>query len=1018
MAVAVVVWVGWSSAESASGICNSAGRRAYNGPYTGQNLNRVAFPIGGIGAGMFCLEGAGAISHVSVRNRMEFYHEPCAFAAVCVRRPGANVAKVLEGPVPAWKVFGSRGSGNGAAGTTYGLPRFDEAAFLPRFPFGTVSLRDRDVPLEVTLTGWSPFLPGRADDSSLPVGALEYHFRNTGHETLEVVFSYHAKNFMAAGGSGDAILPIDGGFVLSQAPAEAHPEYEGGLAIFVDDESVVVDHCWFRGGWWDAVTLAWRSVSEGRLTANPPAEGRCPGASLYVPLTLGPGQERTVRLMMAWYVPRTTLRYGRDPAGPAFAGGPSSGATADQQPVSGFLGRGLVNTFDPYGDEAVGTLTSPEFEVTRRYIQFLIGGGNHPDKTCVQLLAGDDVVRSATGRNVETLEWTTWDVVEFAGRRVRIRIVDDERGGWGHVNVDQIVMTNRRWASAGELVQHQGEWGDTVTVLHDFETKDYGGWIAEGPPAPNANPCCPTPDADLRCAASEHYVPWYAGRFDGLQAVAAYWRQNYERLRRESALFRDTFYDTTLPPEVVEAVAANLTILKSPTVLRQTDGRLWCFEGCGDDGGCCPGSCTHVWNYAQALPHLFPDLERSLRQTEFQQSQDERGHQTFRSCLPIRPAGHAFHAAADGQLGGIMKVYRDWRICGDGEWLRTLWPRVRQSLDYCTRTWDPRGRGVLEEPHHNTYDIEYWGPNGHCSSFYLGALTAVVEMGAFLHEDVSAYRALRDRGREYLETKLYNGEYFFQQVQMEGLDAKFRPLDPSGSGAGYRDIVATLNEEGPKYQYGPGCLSDGVLGFWMARVCGLEQDIVDGQKVRSHLQSIYRYNLRRDLSDHANPQRPSFALGREGGLLLCTWPRGGAPALPFVYSDEVWTGIEYQAASHMMIAGLVDEGLEIVRLCRDRYDGRVRNPFDEYECGHWYARALSSYALLQGPTGARYDAVEQTLYIDSRVGDSFRSFLATATGFGTVGLDRGQPFVEVRHGRINVEKVIVSGRPAALRTTR
>ena len=531
--------------------------------------------------------------------------------------------------------------------------------------------------------------------------------------------------------------------------------------------------------------------------------------------------------------------------------------------------------------------------------------------------------------------------------------------------------------------------------------------MAEPPATASAKTCCALP---------QHHVPWYAGRFENLDAVVEYWRANYARLRSESTLFRDTFYDTTLPPEVVEAVAANLTILKAPTVLRQIDGRLWCFEGCSDNAGCCHGSCTHVWNYAQAIPHLFPDLERSLRQTEFHESQDDRGHQTFRSCLPIRPVAHTFHAAADGQLGGIMKVHREWRISGDSDWLRTIWPQVRKSLDYCIRTWDPRGHGVLEEPHHNTYDIEYWGPDGHCSSFYLGALTAAVEMGTFLGDDVAQYQTLRDRGRQFLETKLYNGEYFFQQVQTEGLDAKFQPLDLSANGPGYGEIIAAINEQGPKYQYGTGCLSDGVLGFWMARVCGLDQDIVDPAKVRSNLRAIHQYNLRHDLYDHANPQRPAFALGHDGGLLLCTWPRGGAPALPFVYSDEVWTGIEYQAAAHMMMAGLVDEGLEVVRLARDRYDGRVRNPFNEYECGHWYARALSSYSLLQGLTGVRYDAVDKTLYIDSRVGDTFRSFLATETGFGTVGLERGKPLLVVRHGQIDVTKTIVSGRPSTLKS--
>jgi uncharacterized protein (DUF608 family) len=939
---------------------------------------------------MICLEGAGAISHVSVRNQMQFFNEPCTFAALCIKDPGGNVAKVLEGPVPDWKVFGASGTGNGAGGTTYGLPRFDEASFLARFPFATLTLADKEIPLEVKMIGWSPFVATEPDLSSLPLGAFEYHFSNPTGKTVEAVFSYNTKNFMDAG-NGDTILPMEGGFVLWQPGTEENPEREGGFAIFVDEEDVVIDHCWFKGGWWDAVTLAWRNVAQGALVKNPPQQGSCPGASLFVPFTLKPKEEKTIRLMVAWYVPKTDFRYGRDAAGPAFVGRPSKGTGPDQQTVSGFRGKGLINTFDSSGDSSIGTLTSPAFEVTKDYIHFLVGGGRHPGKTCLQLLADDKVVRSTTGENSEQMKWAAWKVTEFKGKQVRIRIVDEETGAWGHILVDHIVMTDARRPGQGD-----------VTVLQDFEGADYGGWVVEGPPT-------------IECdCVSTHHIPWYAGRFESINALVQYWRDNYDELRRMSALFRDTFYDTSLPGEVVEAAAANLTILKSPTVLRQTNGRMWCFEGCTDTRGCCAGSCTHVWNYAQAMCHLFPDLERTLRQTEFNESQDEKGHQTFRSALPIRPVAHTFHAASDGQLGGIMKIYREWRISGDTEWLKAIWPKVKTSLNYCITTWDPRGRGVLEEPHHNTYDIEYWGPDGHCSSFYLGALAVAIEMGEALGDDVSQYRDLLAKGRTFLETKLYDGEYFFQKVQTEGLNATFNPLDTSANGPGYDDIIASLNQDGPKYQYGTGCLSDGVLGFWMARVCGYDKDIIDQAKERSNVKAIHRYNLKKDLLDHANPQRPSFALGRDGGLLLCTWPKGGAPAIPFVYSEEVWTGIEYQVASHLMLMGLVDEGLEVVRLCRDRYDGRLRNPFNEYECGHWYARAMSSYGLIQGLTGARYDAVDKTLYIDSKVGNDFRSFLSTATGFGTVGLKRGKPFLEVKKGRIDVDRVLVSGKEMAL----
>ncbi|MBM3853187.1 MAG: hypothetical protein FJ399_08515, partial [Verrucomicrobia bacterium] len=500
------------------------------------------------------------------------------------------------------------------------------------------------------------------------------------------------------------------------------------------------------------------------------------------------------------------------------------------------------------------------------------------------------------------------------------------------------------------------------------------------------------------------YRPWYAARFPEPTALVEYWTSNYDDLRRRSEQFSRCFTDSTLPPEVQEAVAANLSILKSPTILREADGRLWAWEGCNDDAGCCFGSCTHVWNYAQAIAHLFPALERSLRETEFGPAQDERGHQNFRVALPIRPEQRRFHAAADGQLGGLLKLHRDWRISGDSAWLRRLWPAARRSLDFCIATWDPGRKGWLEEPHHNTYDIEFWGPDGMCTSIYLGALRAAQAMGRALGEDVSAYEELTRRGLQRIGSDLFDGEYFIQKIEWKTLQAK----DPQGTqairSAYSSEALALLDREGPKYQYGSGCLSDGVLGEWLAQVCGVGP-VLDPRQVASHLRAIYRHNFRRDLSDHANPQRPSYAAGVEGGLLLCTWPKGGALSLPFVYSNEVWTGIEYQVASHLVLTGAVAEGLDIVRTCRDRYDGDIRNPFNEYECGHWYARALSSYALLQALSGARFDAVDNVLYLAPRIRGDFRCFLATATGYGTVGVRAGRPFLEVCSGRIEPTRI-------------
>ncbi len=809
----------------------TATHRPYNAAYEGPHLARVAFPLGGIGAGMLCVEGSGAFSHVSVRNRPDIFNEPMIFAAVKVLDHG-RTARLLEGPVPDWKIFGTRGAGDGARGSTYGFPRFATARFQARFPFAAVDLADPAMPLTCRLSAWSPFLPGNADDSSLPVAVLEYAFQNQNRDPVEAVFSFHAANFMATRGGGDSVGAIEQGVVLRQVGSDEAPADEGAFSVTLLDPDARVDCAWFRGGWFDAATILWRHIDSGDAVANPPlaAGAPSPGGSVYLPLSLRPNERRTVTVLLTWHVPRTTL--------------------------------------------------------------------------CL---------------------------------------------------------------------------------------------------APGEEPCC-----NGGCAVQpEAHTPWYAGRFATIEAVTEYARAHLKRLRGESARFRDSLFDVTLPPEVAEAVTANLSILKSPTVLRQTDGRLWCWEGCSDAHGCCPGSCTHVWNYAQALPHLFPELERSLRRTEFHENQNAEGHQGFRAALPIRElTDHDAHAAADGQLGGVMKAHREWRILGDDAWLRAYWPRIKASLDYCIRTWDPEGEGVLREPHHNTYDIEFWGPDGMCTSFYLGALKAASRMAAALGEDGSPYEELFRKGRAFMESELYNGEYFIQQIQWTGL----RAGDPTEAKAlididWSPEAVELARREGPKYQYGSGCLSDGVLGAWMAEVCGVGE-ILDPDKVKSHLLAVHRYNLKRDLSDHANPQRPGYALGKEGGLLLCTWPRGGEPALPFVYSNEVWTGIEYQVASHLMLMGCVEEGLEIVRIARSRYDGRVRNPFDEYECGHFYARALASYGLLQGLTGVRYDAVDRTLYIEPRLEGDFRTFLSTATGYGTAGVSHGEPFLEVKQGTIKLARTV------------
>jgi uncharacterized protein (DUF608 family) len=836
--------LGGSSGDGEKESATSAGAaRAFNGTYHGDYLDQIAFPLGGLGAGMICLEGTGALTKFSLRNRPDLPSEPKVFSAVSIRGP-RKIARVLEGPVPSWKMRpflpGVEGDYPGGC---WGFPRFRQATFETQFPFGKVSLNDAEVPLDVELTGWSPFCPGDADNSSLPVAGLEYRFLNRGSAPVDAVFSFHAENFLAKHGDGwgkekatARIRRATDGFILDGPGADDKRWDDASLAVWVDDPKARVNLAWMRGV--DSLQIVWRGIESGASYSRAPLlDDSSPGASLFVPFTVAPNEVKTISLRFAWYAPKSNL----------------------------FKPANIASDSNVVSCDAVG--------------------------------------------------------------------------------------------------------------------------------------CTPVAGT---------YRPWYAGRFSSIEKLIEYWQSNYQPLRQASEKFSQALYATTLPPEVMEAVAANLSILKSPTVLRQTDGRLWGWEGSRENQGTCYGSSSHVWNYAQSVAHLFPELERSLRETEFGPTQNEDGHQFCRSAIPIRPLleEHAPPDAADGQLGGIIKFYRDWRISGDTDWLRRWWPKIRASLDYCIRTWDPGQKGMLEEPHINTYDIQFWGADSMCMSIYLSALKAATVMGEALGENVERYSMLLSKVSHQLEEQLFNGDYFYQKTAWQNLQATYPRVDDDSPN--YPEFLELAKTDGPPYQYGEGCLSDGMFGAWLAFVCGVDQ-MLDARKVESHLLAVYRFNLKKDFFGQANARRPYYAWGNESGLLCCTWPRGGRPVLAMIYADEVWTGVEYGVASHLIAMGKTEEGLEIVRACRHRYDGRVRNPFDEIEAGHFYARAMSSYALLQAFSGARYDAVEKILYLKPAIKGDFRSFLSTATGYGNVGVKNGKPFVEVVSGKIPYKEIKYTG---------
>lgn len=469
---------------------------------------------------------------------------------------------------------------------------------------------------------------------------------------------------------------------------------------------------------------------------------------------------------------------------------------------------------------------------------------------------------------------------------------------------------------------------------------------------------------EVSCRSGENKVVknYYTKLFSGSWDVARYLIENMNRLEKSSRDFKKALFLSTLPGYVLDALSANITALRSNTCFRIEDGKFLGWEGCFDRIGACPGSCTHVWNYAQTVAFLFPELEQSMRKVSFGLETDNNGKMNFRSINVFGKEkwqdemSDNLLPAVDGQLGSIIRVYREWKLGGNDELIRELWPKIKLALEYAIKKWDTDGDFVLDGKKHNTYDIEFYGPEPLSNSLFFAALKAASIIAKYL-DDIKASNKYLNAfyiGSKNMDEMLWNGKYYIQKID---------------------DI------DKYKYQFGSGCLSDQVLGQLFAHICGLGY-ILPRSHIRKAIKSVYDYNFKEDLSNHQNVQRV-YALNNEAGLILCSWPDYKRPKFPFVYSDEVWTGVEYQVASHLIYEGYIKEGLNMVKAVRDRYDGYKRNPFDELECGHHYARSMASWGLLIALSGFKYDMVKDEVSFDPKTNkNNFSCFFSTGKGWG------------------------------------
>ena len=502
---------------------------------------------------------------------------------------------------------------------------------------------------------------------------------------------------------------------------------------------------------------------------------------------------------------------------------------------------------------------------------------------------------------------------------------------------------------------------------------------------------------------------YYATRFRDAWEAAEYTAANLPVLEKKMRQFVLAMRTSTVPAPVKEAAMANLSTLATPTCFRTADGRFRGFEGIDDDRGCCHGNCTHVWNYETTTQHLFPSLARSMRDSAFSLAARLDGVLPIRMSLPEGKQTGGI-TAADGTMGQIIKTYIDWQLSGDQAWLKDIFPRVKHALQFAwvPGGWDGDRDGVMEGVQHNTYDVEFYGPNPMCGVYYLGALRAAEEMARSVGDAKFAdnCRHLFRSGSSWIDQNLFNGEHYVQQIRGIPVDNIAKPLRSRGGAE---------DPEHPDFQLGEGCLTDQLIGQYLADVAGLGP-LLKSENIKKTLATIYKYNRRKSLTHHDSVERV-YALNDEAAILICDYAEGKRPKIPFPYSSEAWTGIEYLFATQLIFGGMVREGVQAYEDVRRRFDGERRNPWDETECGHHYARAMSAWSGMVALSGFRYRGPEKAVIaVPATRSSSFSSYWSTGTGWGTFALTntsaRPRLTISVLQGSLPCSSVEIAGRSA------
>ena len=495
-------------------------------------------------------------------------------------------------------------------------------------------------------------------------------------------------------------------------------------------------------------------------------------------------------------------------------------------------------------------------------------------------------------------------------------------------------------------------------------------------------------DVSSSVNTGRQYTNWWTTATDVDQYVAT----NLTNLLSNTQLYHDTFYNSTIPQYMLDRISASIAVLHTPTVFWAKNGFFGAWEG----QGCCGNMPNHVWHYAQAQAHLWPQIGQLWDQQWFADIQSD-------GMVPTRIGTSGF--TFDGQAGNILMAYRDYLNSGDINWLKTQWPQILSAMNYLKNNFDPQANGVLIGNALTTLDSSSPIASPWLGSMYLAAVNASAHMASLVGDSANAtlYQNIYSLGRVNQEQAFWNGSNYVENAPNPNNSAN--APNPNGLPLAPQVVLGNATE------------IDMLLGQWWSTQLGLG-DIYNSAHMTQALQYLFSNNYKdNNLGDATSGPFSlthmfrDFVEDTDASTRMASWPLRDRPANPINYNDETMTGFEYSAAAVMIQRGLLDQGLRMVRAVSNRYDGRLRNesyilnwggteylgagpcytvcdgtgnPFGDDEAGKWYGRSLSSWSLLLALQGFSFDLAAQNIsFAPTYLPANHQSFFTAGTTWGS-----------------------------------